>query len=67
MQLKLAPFNWFKPSSKIFYWPFEGDTTVYRRKGAYLFKTAFPEKMAMQRNNREAIRQNSFVEDADVL
>ena len=78
--------------------------TVYRRKGAYRFKTAFPEpyplqkrsisaknklsnkqwhqklskiissinymmKMAMQRNNREAIRQKSnshtFVDDAD--
>ena len=24
MQLKLAPWNCFKPSSKIFYWPFEG-------------------------------------------
>ena len=80
--------------------------TVYRRKGAYRFKTAFPEpyplqkrslsaknklsdrqwhqkvskilssinymkKRAMQRNNREAIRQKSnshmFVDDADFL
>ena len=80
--------------------------TVYRRKRAYLFKTAFPEpyllqkmslsaknklsdrqwhqkvskiisyiyymkKMAMQRNNREAIRQKSnshtLVNDADFL
>ena len=23
-RLRLAPLNWFKPSSKIFYWPFQG-------------------------------------------
>ena len=22
-----APLNWFKPSSKIFYWPFQGGTS----------------------------------------
>ena len=85
------------------YIPWTWNHTVYIRKWAYRFKTAFPEpyplqkrslsaknklsdrqwhqkvskiissinymkKMAMQRNNREAIRQNansySFVEDA---
>ena len=25
--LRLAPLNWFKPSSKIFYWPFQGGTS----------------------------------------
>ena len=24
---RLAPWNWFKPSSKIFYWPFQGSTS----------------------------------------
>ena len=24
---RLAPWNWFKPSSKIFYWPFQGGTS----------------------------------------
>ena len=26
-RVRLAPWNWFKPSSKIFYWPFEGGTS----------------------------------------
>ena len=26
-RVRLAPWNWFKPSSKIFYWPFQGGTT----------------------------------------
>ena len=25
--VRLAPLNWFKPSSKIFYWPFQGGTS----------------------------------------
>ena len=25
--MRLAPWNWFKPSSKIFYWPFQGGTS----------------------------------------
>ena len=25
-RVRLAPLNWFKPSSKIFYWPFQGGT-----------------------------------------
>ena len=25
--VRLAPWNWFKPSSKIFYWPFQGGTS----------------------------------------
>ena len=25
--MRLAPLNWFKPSSKIFYWPFQGGTS----------------------------------------
>ena len=24
LRVRLAPLNWFKPSSKIFYWPFQG-------------------------------------------
>ena len=24
IRVRLAPWNWFKPSSKIFYWPFQG-------------------------------------------
>ena len=24
LRVRLAPWNWFKPSSKIFYWPFQG-------------------------------------------
>ena len=24
-----APLNWFKPSSKIFYWPFQGGTSLW--------------------------------------
>ena len=27
LKVRLAPINWFKPSSKIFYWPFEGGTS----------------------------------------
>ena len=27
LRARLAPWNWFKPSSKIFYWPFEGGTS----------------------------------------
>ena len=27
VELWLAPLNWFKPSSKIFYWPFQGGTS----------------------------------------
>ena len=27
LRVRLAPFNWFKPSSKIFYWPFQGGTS----------------------------------------
>ena len=26
-RVRLAPLNWFKPSSKIFYWPFQGGTS----------------------------------------
>ena len=26
-RVRLAPWNWFKPSSKIFYWPFQGGTS----------------------------------------
>ena len=26
-RVSLAPLNWFKPSSKIFYWPFQGGTS----------------------------------------
>ena len=25
----MAPWNWFKPSSKIFYWPFQGGTSMF--------------------------------------
>ena len=27
LRVRLAPLNWFKPSSKIFYWPFQGGTS----------------------------------------
>ena len=27
LRARLAPWNWFKPSSKIFYWPFQGGTS----------------------------------------
>ena len=27
VQKKALPWNWFKPSSKIFYWPFQGGTS----------------------------------------
>ena len=27
LRVRLAPWNWFKPSSKIFYWPFQGGTS----------------------------------------
>ena len=27
LRVRLAPLNWFKPSSKIFYWPFQGRTS----------------------------------------
>ena len=27
LRLRLAPLNWFKPSSKIFNWPFQGGTS----------------------------------------
>ena len=27
LRVRLAPWNRFKPSSKIFYWPFQGDTS----------------------------------------
>ena len=27
LRARLAPWNWFKPSSKIFYWPFQGVTS----------------------------------------
>ena len=27
LRMRLAPLNWFKPSSKIFYWPFQGGTS----------------------------------------
>ena len=27
LRLRLAPLNWFKPSIKIFYWPFQGRTS----------------------------------------
>ena len=27
LRARLAPWNWFKPSSKLFYWPFQGGTS----------------------------------------
>ena len=27
LEARLAPWNWFKPSFKIFYWPFQGGTS----------------------------------------
>ena len=27
LRVRLAPFNWFKPSSETFYWPFQGGTS----------------------------------------
>ena len=27
LRVRLAPLNWFKPSSKIFYWPFQGGSS----------------------------------------
>ena len=27
LRVRLAPWNWFKPSSKIFYWPFQGGSS----------------------------------------
>ena len=27
LRVRLAPLNWFTPSSKIFYWPFQGGTS----------------------------------------
>ena len=27
IRARLVPWNWFKPSSKIFYWPFQGGTS----------------------------------------
>ena len=27
LRARLAPWNWFKPSSKIFYWPFQGGSS----------------------------------------
>ena len=27
LRVRLAPWNWFKPSSKIFYWPFQSGTS----------------------------------------
>ena len=27
LRMRLVPLNWFKPSSKIFYWPFQGGTS----------------------------------------
>ena len=27
LRVRLAPWNWFKPSSKIFYWPLQGGTS----------------------------------------
>ena len=29
LRVRLAPFNSFKPSSKIFYWPFQGGTILW--------------------------------------
>ena len=28
LRVRLVPLNWFKPSSKIFYWPFQGGTSI---------------------------------------
>ena len=29
LRVRLAPLNWFKPSSKTFYWPFQGGTFLW--------------------------------------
>ena len=29
LRARLAPWNWFKPSSKIFYWPFQGGPLLW--------------------------------------
>ena len=34
LRVRLAPLNWFKPSSKIFHWPFEGSTSFC---GSFMF------------------------------
>ena len=34
LRVRLAPLNRFKPSSKIFYWPFQGGTSFY---GSFMF------------------------------
>ena len=28
LRVRMAPLNWFKPSSKVFYWPFQGGTSI---------------------------------------
>ena len=34
LRARLAPLNWFKPSCKIFYWPFQGGTSLC---GSFMF------------------------------
>ena len=37
LRVRLAPLNWFKPSSKIFYWPFQGGTSFVDHLCFFLF------------------------------